>query len=456
MKLIILIASAIFILLLTQPLQTTATRIAIDGEAITFHTTTIDNHTMVPIRNLFEQLGYTTTWHELSQGIELAGNNRRIRLWINRRIFIVTSGESASSHTLDIEAQFINGIVMAPMRTLLEAIGYTVNWDDATYTVQILTGRYSFPRRSIPLIFNGEEIAHSYVDASGTRLVALSTIPERWRTIMEHDSEFAPLTFFNQFNFGIGVTDRAVFMSSVAAQRIPVLAYHHLLPDSMNTNQRHNAMVVGSEDFHQQMAWLYENNYFTLRLSDMEDFLFANANLPERSVAIHFDDGYYSNFVYAYPILRNFGQRAAIFFITNEIEALGEYQPAMNHTGITWTAASTILGTESVFCTASHSHYMHHSNQGQTRSALYYATHYDIVADTLRSFDFVANHTAYVYPRNHYNQNVIAALQSAGVTHAFSGRVGYVTRHSNVWSLERFPVLRRVTLHELVQFVSQA
>jgi peptidoglycan/xylan/chitin deacetylase (PgdA/CDA1 family) len=213
-------------------------------------------------------------------------------------------------------------------------------------------------------------------------------------------------------------------------------------------------MVVSVEDFYAQMRWLYENNFYTLTLQEMEAFIFDGRNLPHRSVAIHFDDGYYSNFRYAYPIMRDFGLRGAIFFITNEICALGDYQPEMNHQSITWTAAHTIEGTEAVFCTASHTHNLHHIRQGERMAALYHSSYEEIVADILRSFDFVENHTAFVYPRNHANANVVEALMSVGITHAFGGRQVRVTRRCDVFDLGRFTIGRGMSMERFVQILS--
>ena len=231
-----------------------------------------------------------------------------------------------------------------------------------------------------------------------------------------------------------------VFINRPNPPRVAVLIYHHVLPDAQNQNFRGNPFIISLENFTEQMQYLYDNDFHTLTFAELEAFLYEGAEIPPRSVMIHFDDGYYSNIVYAYPVLQRFGFTAQLFFETRFIEELGGYQPPMDHNCITWTAAKSILGTEDVFETASHSHDMHRKFGDSDRTILYESTIEDIIADTLRSFDFVNYHNAYAYPHGQYNARVIAALEEAGITMAFTVNEGYITPRSHPMRLERFTI----------------
>ena len=75
------------------------------------------------------------------------------------------------------------------------------------------------------------------------------------------------------------------------------------------------------EQFAEQMAYLAENNYHTLTLSELEHYHYDNGTLPEKSILLTFDDCYQSIGLYAYPILKKYGFHAVAFVVTGWLNA---------------------------------------------------------------------------------------------------------------------------------------
>ena len=86
--------------------------------------------------------------------------------------------------------------------------------------------------------------------------------------------------------------------------RLPVLMYHHVVPDG----QKCNEMTVTAGRLEQDLRWLAENGYETVLPRELA----AGEPLPEKPVLITFDDGYRSNYELAYPLLQKYQARAAI------------------------------------------------------------------------------------------------------------------------------------------------
>lgn len=96
---------------------------------------------------------------------------------------------------------------------------------------------------------------------------------------------------------------------------IPVLMYHRV--------SRHLAdgLTVTTAQLEQQMRYLKEEGYEAL---DMESFLRLALQMDkddnEKKALITFDDGYQSQYKYAYPLLKKMGFKASFFIIGDSLD----------------------------------------------------------------------------------------------------------------------------------------
>jgi len=88
-------------------------------------------------------------------------------------------------------------------------------------------------------------------------------------------------------------------------RRIPILMYHDIITDNFGS--------VPPVLFAEHMHALYDAGFYAVSLTALKDFVFRGIELPERTVVITFDDGYWTNYNHAFPILRELGFHAAIF-----------------------------------------------------------------------------------------------------------------------------------------------
>ena len=85
------------------------------------------------------------------------------------------------------------------------------------------------------------------------------------------------------------------------------LMYHHLLPENEVGRLSGNNIVTTVEAFTEQLDWLKAEGFTTLTPGQLAACLCDGKPFPKRAVLITFDDGYLSNAVYAYPLLRERG-----------------------------------------------------------------------------------------------------------------------------------------------------
>lgn len=105
--------------------------------------------------------------------------------------------------------------------------------------------------------------------------------------------------------------------TGIAANRIQVvtvLCYHRFggPPSRMN---------VTAEAFDAQLAWLAQNDFRVVPLSDLQAHLEGRRALPPRAVVLTIDDGYESVHRVALPLLRKHGVTATLFVTTDFVGA---------------------------------------------------------------------------------------------------------------------------------------
>ncbi|MCL2285099.1 MAG: stalk domain-containing protein [Firmicutes bacterium] len=328
---------------------------------------------------------------------------------------------------------------VVPLQPLVDALGGTTAWNDGTRQITIAYGRSRIVLRP--------NIRAATVNRRQTYLSSPLRIVE--------GRSMVTLDFITRYmGLGIGIIDNTVIATTETTDRLPVLVYHHILPREKAYAMQDNPWLVTTETFEEQIRYLHQNGFYPVTLCDLEHFLFHGRNLPARSIMIHFDDGYYSNFVYAAPIMRRYGMRGQIFLITGEVEALGEVQPPLDYECLTFAAFHTIVKNTDVFETASHSHNLHEIVYGTTDTRLTRAMRENIIADTIQSFKFVENHRAYAFPLSQYNEYVINALQDVGIIMAFGGENRHITRNSNPFTLPRFTVYNAATMRRFRNVVN--
>jgi len=88
------------------------------------------------------------------------------------------------------------------------------------------------------------------------------------------------------------------------SKKLPILMYHHVVPDGTTCND----MTVTESKLASDFQWLQDHGYEAILPSQ----LISDHPLPEKPILITFDDGYRSNYELAYPLLQQYGTKAAI------------------------------------------------------------------------------------------------------------------------------------------------
>ncbi|MHB8660406.1 MAG: polysaccharide deacetylase family protein [Minisyncoccota bacterium] len=112
-------------------------------------------------------------------------------------------------------------------------------------------------------------------------------------------------------------------VSSSGGLRLPILVYHIVRPIRPTDDAAVRALAVEPELFDAQMNYLKSAGYHVVRFSDLEGHFASSTPLPPKPIIISFDDGWSSQFTYAFPILEKYHYPTTFFVFTNGIGARG-------------------------------------------------------------------------------------------------------------------------------------
>ena len=222
-----------------------------------------------------------------------------------------------------------------------------------------------------------------------------------------------------------------------------MLLYHHLLPAAEHDGTY--GSIVSVEDFQKQMDYLFKNGYYPVTLADLYLFIKGEKKLPARSVVITFDDGYLSNYDYAFPILQDYRFRAVQFPITSLIEESYPWLPHMD-----W---DHMAEAATVFEYHSHTHALHYYVDGE--AALLVTPVEQIRTDLLHSRELL-DCFAFAYPFGVSSSEAVRILKETGYKMAFATRSGNVAPGDNLFLLKRRGVYPTTTLADFSALLKSA
>ena len=163
---------------------------------------------------------------------------------------------------------------------------------------------------------------------------------------------------------GIGLLRQEKMRTVFSEERVtlPIIMYHSILKDGA----RQGKYVVSPEVLARDLDALRARGCETVTVRDLIAYTRDGAPLPAKPVMLTFDDGYYNNYVYAYPLLRQRGMRAVVSIIGSQTALFtenGEENAYWSH-----LRAERLRETEDVFEIQNHSWNLH--EYGERRGCL--------------------------------------------------------------------------------------
>lgn len=146
---------------------------------------------------------------------------------------------------------------------------------------------------------------------------------------------------------------------------LPIIMYHSILKDEARANDYVLSPVTLAGD----LDYLKQHGYETITTEQLVDYVDGQGGMPEKPIMITFDDGFYNNYLYAYPLLKERGMCAVISPIGDQTEMYTENGQENAYWSYLSMEHLVEMQESGVFEIGNHSYQMHdnHNRKGCLR-----------------------------------------------------------------------------------------
>lgn len=201
-----------------------------------------------------------------------------------------------------------------------------------------------------------------------------------------------------------------------------VILEYHMVEDDDGLASDERPYNVPPAEFAAQLDYLQQQGYETITMQDYMRARKGKQELPERAVALTFDDGYEDNYTEVWPSLAQRDMKATIYMVTNDIG-----RPRY----LDWNELRDLQahGIEIGSHTANH----------QPLTTLDEATQIDELRLSKLLLEWNGIHTVYSfsYPNGAYDATLPAKLQQEEYLNAVTGDAGVNTMTTDPYLLQR-------------------
>lgn len=253
---------------------------------------------------------------------------------------------------------------------------------------------------------------------------------------------------------------RTFSVNGKKASSVPILTYHRIVKKSNMSKQHYidgeiNPMVVSKEMFAKQMAYLKNNDFVTLTLSELFSYLTEELDIPEKSVVLTFDDGYKDNYIEAYPLLKEYDFFAVNFLITGAVtKRVHLYTP--KH--VQYFSTKELRNACDVFDYQSHTynyHRLEENAQNEEVAYLHSKSTEEVREDIQKSIhNLNGKNLAFAYPYGEYNPSTITIIKELGFKMAFTTEDRAATKEDHLYEIPRFNILATTEFEQFKDYVN--
>lgn len=246
--------------------------------------------------------------------------------------------------------------------------------------------------------------------------------------------------------------------------KIPVLMYHHLSKDPADWGHS----CISPDKLKEELLYLKLLGYQTILFKDYLECMKNNKPLPDNPIIITFDDGYLSNYKYAYPMLKEYNMKASIFIVGGSVGRkyeMDSFTPITDH--FTWEQAKEMQDSNLVEI-QHHTFNLHKvAKRGECGTGVERLRN-ESIADYQNRFEGDLNRLtssirrklqcevyAFAYPYGIYNEYTEQVLRAKGIKFSLTTEQGITDFSESTYLIKRINMNNRMESTDLFKRLSE-
>ena len=222
---------------------------------------------------------------------------------------------------------------------------------------------------------------------------------------------------------------------NVIAKDIAVLNYHYTIDKNSDEGKEcRQTICMDQNQVEEEIKYLKDNNFYPVTMQDLYLFLTGKIQLPEKSVSITIDDGWYLTRMIS--ILEKYQMQGTLYLIgslASPNDYTSQYLEIHSHT---WD-----MHTPNV-CNGSHG------------GGLLCLDEQTILDDLKKSRESLNNTDILCYPFYEYNARTIELVKKAGFKMALAGGYRKAKPGDNIYAVPRFELGNYTTMNDFMSAVN--
>jgi peptidoglycan/xylan/chitin deacetylase (PgdA/CDA1 family) len=227
---------------------------------------------------------------------------------------------------------------------------------------------------------------------------------------------------------------------------IPILLYHSV---SVQTDGIDDQWSVSPENFEIHLSYLREQGYQPLTVDEIADAIRSKSGLPDKPVAITFDDGLEDFLTHAVPVLQKYDFPSTLFVTTGFVGGASHWakrEDEKTRPMLSWQELASLQGKINI---GAHSHNHPHLDLIPLKQAREEVA----VSKKMLEYQLGIPIATFAFPHGYYSHRVISALKDAGYTSACIVGHAMATDSDNLYALPRIIIKSDDTSDKLEQYL---